>query len=109
MIEEVISVTVSRTELSTLDDACSVLHWADAQPDELGIYATVSRQVGGSLFVEVGGRVIPSVQAAQGDTITWDGSRFSVIKAPPPPVVEEPVIEESEVEPTVVLETGEEV
>lgn len=78
MIEQEVTVTVTKTTIRTLDDVIDLLRWAQGRD---GLYATVSAQCDGPIYIEVGGTTVDTKQAKLGDTIIWDGTRFEVISS----------------------------
>lgn len=88
MIEEQVTVTVTRVVLDTIDDARDLQDWATSQPE---MYCTISALTDGGWYIEVGGRTVDTVRPVLGDTVVWDGVRFTVTSPEPVvPVAEEP-------------------
>lgn len=77
MIEQQVTVTITKAELATLTDVMELLEWS--QPQE-GLTVTVTAKVDGSIAIQAEGVEVPTVYAELGDTIVWDGTRFTVEK-----------------------------
>jgi hypothetical protein len=82
MIEEIETIVVQKTELNTLEDCISLLSWAQAQE---GLAVTISAQADGNIQVQAEGVTVPTVYATLGDTVRWDGTRFTVTQPEPEP------------------------
>ena len=78
MIEEVETIVVQKMILNTLEDCVSLLNWAQSQD---GLAVTISAQTDGAIQIQAEGITVPTVYATLGDTIRWDGSRFTVTKS----------------------------
>jgi hypothetical protein len=77
MIEEQVTVTVTKAALTELTDVIGLLEWAQTQD---GLSVTVSSRVDGSIVVQAEGVDVATIYASLGDTIIWDGTRFIVEK-----------------------------
>lgn len=82
MIEEVETVIVQKMILNTLEDCVSLLDWAQTQD---GLAVTISAQADGTVQIQAEGVTVPTVYATLGDTIRWDGTRFTVTQPEPEP------------------------
>lgn len=70
---EVIDLT-----LTCLQDCIDLLVWSQTQE---GLVVSVTADPAGNLVVQAEGFTVPTVQATIGDTICWDGFRFTVESA----------------------------
>ena len=77
MIEEQVTVTVTKAKLDTLADAVALLEWTRTQD---GLCAVVAVQTDGKIVIQVEGIEVPTVYGTLGDTFIWNGTRFSVEK-----------------------------
>lgn len=80
MKQETITVTVQKTVLSTLEDATALLEWTRTISN---IGCSVTAGVTGDVYVQLDGTEIPTAYATLGDTVTWDGAKFSVTRPDP--------------------------
>lgn len=80
MESETITITVQKTVLSTLDDAVALLEWTRTLP---GIGCMVTATVSGDISVQLDGLETPTAYAVLGDTVAWDGTRFTVTRPDP--------------------------
>ena len=77
MIEQQVTLTITKAELVTLADVVALLEWSQSQD---GLTVTVTARVDGGITVQAEGVEVPTVYAELGDTIAWDGTRFTVEK-----------------------------
>lgn len=96
MIEQSLTITVTKAVINTLADARELQDWAATQP---GVFCTIAALDGGDWFIEVGGRHLDSKRVSFGDEVTWDGQRMTVISPETEEV--EPVVEPAPVIPEV--------
>lgn len=82
MIEEIETIVVQKMVLNTLEDCVSLLDWAQTED---GLAVTISAQANGTIQIQAEGVSVPTVYATLGDTIRWDGSRFTVTPTEPEP------------------------
>lgn len=75
MQEETITVTVTKTTLTTVADCVGLLEWSQTVP---GVAVAVSARTDGQIVVQAEGDTVDTVYAELGDTIMWDGARFTV-------------------------------
>lgn len=83
MIEQSVTITVTRAEIETIEDARELQDWVASQP---GLYCAITALAAGGWYIEVGGQNADFKPIEFGDTVTWDGQRFSVSR---PPVLDE--------------------
>ena len=77
MIEESITITVTKAQLDNLSDVMALIAWSQQHP---GLTVTVTASPDGGITVQAEGVEVPTVYAELGDTIAWDGTRFTVEK-----------------------------
>lgn len=77
MIEQQITVTVSTASVETLSDVVDLIEWSLSQE---GIAVTVSAQIDKKIVIQLDGVTVDTAYAELGDTITFDGTRFTVTK-----------------------------
>lgn len=73
-IEEV-TVTLTKWKLTTLNDVVALLDWSR---DKDGLAIAVSARSSGEVVVQAEGQFVSTVYATLGDTLVWDGTRFSI-------------------------------
>lgn len=87
--------------LSGLQDCVDLMVWSQSQD---GLVVSVTSDPQGDLVVQCEGFTVPTVQARIGDTVSWDGFRFTVVSpeqpepelppfVAPPAIEDQPVIE----------------
>lgn len=78
MNEETITVKVLSTTLDSLDKFHELQKWAFEQPGiGCGVFTTPS----GDVYTQLDGTTVPTAVARLGDTVRWDGARFTVEQA----------------------------
>lgn len=75
MIEQQVTVTVTKAALTTVADCTDLLEWSRTIP---GVAVAVSARTDGEIVVQAEGPAIDTVQARLGQTLVWDGTRFTV-------------------------------
>lgn len=78
MKQETISVTVTRAVITDIAAARDLQDWCEAQP---GLYCRITAHVDGGYRTEVGGVTADEHSVEFGDTVSWDGSQFSVSRS----------------------------
>lgn len=79
------TVEVTEFRLGTLHDCLEFVEWATGME---GVAVAVFAPALGDVMVQAEGTVIDTVRAGLGDTVFWDGERFTVQHPEPQP--EEP-------------------
>lgn len=75
MEEETITVTVLTTTLDGIDKFHELQKWAWEKPGiGCGVFATPA----GDLYAQLDGTTVPTLIARLGDTVVWDGARFTI-------------------------------
>ena len=77
MKEEEVTVKVARAVVKDLKAARDLQDWCEQQP---GLYCRITAHVDGGYRVEVGGVNADEKPVEFGDTVTWDGTQFTVSK-----------------------------
>ena len=77
MIEQEVTRTITKAEILTMSDVVGLLDWARNQP---GLTVTATAGIDGGVIIQAEGTDVPTVYAELGDTIVWDGTRFTVEK-----------------------------
>lgn len=75
MIEETVTVTVTRAVIADIAAARDLQDWC---LDRGNLYCTISARVDGAWLIEIGGTTVDTHQIEIGDTVSWDGAQFSV-------------------------------
>lgn len=75
MKEETVKVKVARMVVTDIAAARELQDWCEQQP---GLYCRITSHVDGGYRTEVGGVNADEQSIRFGDTVSWDGSRFSV-------------------------------
>lgn len=78
MKTETIQVTVTRDTITGIKEARDLQDWCEQQP---GLYCRITSHVDGGYRIEVGGVQSDELPVEFGDTVSWDGSQFTVTKA----------------------------
>ena len=99
MIETTVTVSVTETVLDDDEAFIELWHWAKGKE---GIYCTLSTRVDGTTAAEIGGVTVDTVYVNAGDTLSYDGTRFTVTS---PEVEPEPEHDPFDTTPTDVSAT----
>lgn len=75
MKEQEVTMKVVRAEILDIEGARDLQDWCEKQP---GLYCRITSHVAGGYRVEVGGVTSDEKSVSFGDTVSWDGSQFSV-------------------------------
>lgn len=75
MIEEEVTVKVTRAVVDDIAAARELQDWCEQQPD---LYCRITSHVDGGYRIEVGGKNADERSVQLGDTVSWDGSQFTV-------------------------------
>jgi len=76
MIEITRQLSGLAKKINNLNDVVEVMQWALGMD---GLYCTASVRTDGTVFIEVGGVEVQSVQVELGQWIIFDGVRFSAL------------------------------
>lgn len=75
MKEETVRVKVARMRVTDVTAARELQDWCEQQP---GLYCRVTSHADGGYRIQVGGVTADEQEVAFGDTVTWNGSQFTV-------------------------------